>query len=115
MYLILIITSYIVILSTEKLWLREVPSSVQGQAAGKRQSQVEDPGVRQRSCDYTPQIYATVVHSPGRNKGRHKKSWRTKNNVRMKATQQHQLAIENALSLVSNHQVKALILLNGPV
>lgn len=33
----------------------------------------------------------------------------------LKATQQHQLAIENSPSLVSNNEVKALTLLNGPV
>lgn len=83
-----------------------------GHTAGKKQSQVEHTGVRQRSCDYMPQIYATVVLGPQRNKDRHKKSPRTKNNMHTKS---HPTAIENSPSLVSNNQVKAWILLNGPV
>lgn len=46
---------------------------------------MEHPGVRQRSFDDMPQIYATVVHSPQRNKDRQNKSLRTKNNVLTKS------------------------------
>lgn len=105
-YLISIITSSIIILRTKKLWLREVQWSAQGHAACKEQSQVEGPHVRQRSCDYMPQIYATVVHGPQRNKDGHKKIPEPRIMCILKATQQHQLAIENSPS-VSKSQVKS--------
>lgn len=58
------------------------------------------------------QIYATVVHSPQRNKDRHKKIPEPRIMCIQKATQQHELAIENS-PLVSKNQSKALTGWNG--
>lgn len=76
---------------------------------------MEDPRVGQRSGDYMPQIYAPVAPVLGGTRTGTRKAQDPRIMCSRKATQQHQLAIENAASLASNNQVKALILLNGPV
>lgn len=77
----------------------------------KRKPQVSDKGLVTARLRLMPP-WSTVLRETRTGT---RKAQRTEKNVCTKAIQQHQLTIKNSASLVTHNQVKAFILLNGPV